>query len=280
MAILVATVTTEEIANHGGKGASPMSPTLTKPPAGKAQQLHQLLAVRDGVRSLADKAITRAYHTIQRNEPLNGIQRTHERRFDEDGELPGEYKHVQILAADVVKEFSAAFARLFDVTASVDYTNQTATADVVVDGDVLVHNAPAPYLIFLEKKLVDVRTFIDKLPALDPAIEWQEPLAPGEPHRSRDIKTTSTKRVLRNHVKAPATEKHPAQVDVYTEDVISGYWTTVKLSGALPPATIAAMRERVDKLIEAVKVARGEANMQRIEDPKPGAALLGYVFGQ
>jgi hypothetical protein len=36
-------------------------------------------------------------------------------------------------------------------------------------------------------------------------------------------------------VKAEATEKHPAQVEVYHEDVVVGQWKTVKFSGALPP---------------------------------------------
>jgi hypothetical protein len=268
--------------NITGEGDSPMPATEApaRGSAGHVQQLHQLLAVRDGARSIAERAVTKAYHTIQRAEPLSGIQRTHERRFEDDAELPGEYKHVQVLAPTVVAEFSRALARLFDVTAAVDYTNQAATADVVVDGNILVHEAPAPFLIFLEKKLVDVRTFIEKLPVLDPAIEWNDPVAPGQPYRSRDVRTTSTKKVLRNHVKAEATDKHAAQVELYQEDVVSGWWTTVKLSGALPAAEVAAMRERVDKLIEAVKVARGEANMQPVEDPKPGAALLAYVFGQ
>ena len=48
------------------------------------------------------------------------------------------------------------------------------------------------------------------------------------------MQTLRTKKVPRNHVKAEATEKHPAQVEVYYEDVAVGYWTTVKFSGALP----------------------------------------------
>jgi hypothetical protein len=256
-------------------------PSTETPARGHApQHLHQLLAVRDGARSVAERARNAAYHTIQKNEPLSGIQRTHEKRFEEDAALPGEYKRVQVVAEQVVAEFTRALTRLLDVTAAVDYTNQQATADVVLpDGTVLVHEAPAPYLIFLEKNLTDVRTFIDKLPVLDPAIEWREPLAPGEPWRSVELRTTSTKKILRNHVKAEATPQHPAQVEMYGEDTISGWWTTVKLSGALPAATIAGMRERVDILIEAVKVARGAANMESVTDPKPGAAILRYVFG-
>ncbi len=254
-------------------------PSTDAPQRGRATHLHQLLAVRDTTKSQAEKAVTRAYHTIQKAEPLSGIQRTHERRFDEDAELPGEYKHVQVKAQTVTDEFAKAMGRLFDVTAAVDWTNCHATADVVLpDGTVLIEDAPATFLIFLEKQLVDVRSFVEKLPVLDPAIEWTEPTAPDQPWRSREVKTTSTKKVLRNHVAAEATQHHPAQVQTYQEDVVSGWWSTIKLSGALPAATVASMRDRVNVLIEAVKVARGEANMSEVIDPKPGRAVFGFLF--
>ncbi len=38
----------------------------------------------------------------------------------------------------------------------------------------------------------------------------------------------------RVQVKAEATDKHPAQAELYCEDMPIGYWTTVKFSGALP----------------------------------------------
>jgi hypothetical protein len=254
-------------------------PLTDTPARGQATQLHQLLAVRDGARSQAEKAVTRAYHTIQKAEPLSGIQRTHERRFEEDAELPGEYKHVQVKAQTVAADFAKAMTRLLDVTAAVDYTNQHATADVVLaDGTTVIVSAPAIFLIFLEKQLVDVRTFVEKLPVLDPAIEWNEPTAPDQPYRSREVKTASTKKVMRNHVLAEATDRHPAQVQPYQEDVVSGWWSTVKLSGALPAATVAAMKDRVNALIDAVKVARGEANTTEVTDPKPGAAVFAYLF--
>ena len=50
--------------------------------------------------------------------------------------------------------------------------------------------------------------------------------------KTEPVQTYRTKRVPRNHVKAEATEKHPAQVEVYYEDVTIGYWTTVKFSGS------------------------------------------------
>jgi hypothetical protein len=46
-------------------------------------------------------------------------------------------------------------------------------ADVVVDGVVLATAVPVTHLLFLDKQLSDMRTFIAKLPVLDPAKEWQ-----------------------------------------------------------------------------------------------------------
>ena len=83
----------------------------------------------------------------------------------------------------------------------------------------------------------------------------------------------------RNHVKAEATEKHPAQVEVYYEDVAVGYWTTVKFSGALPAQRVNELLERVEKLQHAVKFAREEANGTEVTDQRVGDAVFGYLFG-
>jgi hypothetical protein len=87
-----------------------------------------------------------------------------------------------------------------------------------------------------------------------------------------------TKKVPRNHVKAEATEKHPAQVEVYHEDVVVGYWRTVKFSGALPAQRVNELLERVEKLQAAVKFAREDANGTEVTDQKPGKKVFDYLF--
>ena len=71
-------------------------------------------------------------------------------------------------------------------------------------------------------------------------------------------------------MKAEATEKHPAQVEVYYEDVVVGHWRTVKFSGALPASRVKELLERVDKLQQAVKFAREEANDSEVTDQQIG----------
>lgn len=90
--------------------------------------------------------------------------------------------------------------------------------------------------------------------------------------------TTKTKKVPRNHVKAEATEHHPAQVEVYYEDVTVGNWRTIKFSGALPAKRVNELLARVERVQEVVKFAREEANSIEVEDVKTGEVILGYLF--
>ena len=79
---------------------------------------------------------------------------------------------MQLIGADVLRQASKIQTELFDVEATKDWGNCVAKADVVLDGQVLMKEVPATYLLFLEKQLSDLRTFIEKLPALDESDEW------------------------------------------------------------------------------------------------------------
>ena len=137
---------------------------------------------------------------------------------------------------------------------------------------------PVSYLLFLEKQLTDLHTFVKKLPLLDAAEDWSFD-GSADCWRTEPVRTIRTKKVPRNHVKAEATEKHPAQVEVYYEDIPVGYWTTVKFSGALPAKRVNELLDRVEKLQHAVKFAREEANNLEITDQHVGEVVFGYLFG-
>ncbi len=184
---------------------------------------------------------------------------------------------MQVKAEDVLRTTAVTLTRLFDVTATKDWANRTAAADIVVDGTILLPQVPVPYLLFLEKQLTDLHTFVRKLPVLDASEAWS--LDPSTDSWKTDaVRTIRTKKVPRNHVKAEATDKHPAQVEVYYEDVPVGYWTTVKFSGALPARRVNELLDRVEKLQQAVKYAREEANGVEVTDQRVGDAVFGYLF--
>lgn len=248
-------------------------------PQGRAPvtKLNQIIAVEKGVKNDAANTLTQAYHALQKTAQLSGIARTYRPRDDEGEQLPPESTRVQIRIDELVGQVRQALTRMFDVVATKDLANTVAKADIVVDEVTLARDVPATTLLFLEKQLVDLATFVRKLPVLDPGEAWQWSDS-SACWATEPTQTTRSKKVPRNHVKAEATDRHPAQVDVYPEDVIVGNWTTVKFSGAVPAKQAADMLARISSLTEAVKRAREEANCITVADVNIGNALLGYLF--
>lgn len=239
--------------------------------------LNQVIAIEKSVKSTATKVISNLYKDLQRPEPMSGISRTYSPKDDDGDKLPSESTKVQIKVNDILDEVSSGLTRLFDVVLTKETANTNAKADVVVDGKAILKDIPVTYLLFLEKQLTDISTFVSKIPSLDPAQQWTYDANIGA-YATTPTMTTRSKKIPRNHVKAAATDKHPAQVDVFYEDVLVGYWSTVKYSGALPADRIAVLASRVEKLSNAVKYAREQANSIQIDDRLAGAAVFEYLF--
>lgn len=240
-------------------------------------QLNQIIALEKGVKQRADQALTKAYHEIQSTPRLSGISRTYRPKDEEGDQLPPESTLVQVNAEQALANASTDLIRLFDVQLTKDAANQVAKSDIKVGDTVIASDVPVTYLLQLEKRLVDLRTFIGKLPTLDPAEVWNVDANTGV-YATQPTETTRTKKVLRNHVRAEATDKHPAQVDTYSEDVIVGYWSTTKFSGAVPATRVATLTRRIDALIEAVTTAREKANTLTVDDRQIGEAIFDYLL--
>lgn len=240
-------------------------------------KLNQIIAVEKGVKSQSLRDLTDAHQLLQKSSMMAGISRTYRPKDEEGEQLPPEATKVQVKAEEVIRRTVEVLTRLFDVTATKDWANTQAKADVVVDGQMLLSQVPATYLLFLEKQLVDLHTFVRKLPALDAAETWVFDSS-ADAWATEPVQTTRTKKIPRNHVKAEATEHHPAQVEVYYEDVVVGHWRTVKFSGSLPARRINELVERVERLQQAVKFAREEANSLEIQDQKMADKIFKYLF--
>lgn len=242
-------------------------------------RLSQIVAVQKAVATTANRAVTDGYHTLQKAPLVTGISRTYQPKDEEGERLPPESTKVQVKASDVVAMTAREMTRLFDVTATKDWGNCEAKADVVVDNVALLTGVPVSYLLFLEKQLTDLATIVKTVPLLDPAEEWSHDPATGA-WRTAPTQTMRTRKVPRNHVKAEATDRHPAQVEMYFEDVSVGTWTTTKFSGAMDAATRAALLGRIEKLHHAVKFAREEANTTEVRDQKVGETIFDYLLAR
>ena len=240
-------------------------------------RLHQLLAVEKDVKNEALRVVTAFYQKIEKNPLLSGISRRYRAVTEEGEKLPPESTIVQLRVEETLPEVQKALTALFDLVLAKEDANQGAKADIVVDGVTIMAGVPVCALLFLEKQVTDIATLVDKLPVLDPSERWEKDAAqncwatvPVETHR--------TKKIPRPFIKSPATDKHPAQVEVVHEDEVVGYCSTTKFSGSIPADRKAALKTRVAKLRQAIKVAREDANTARVSERKMGDAILGFLF--
>lgn len=240
-------------------------------------KLNQIIAIEKGIKNGAEKRVNKIDRAMARPELLQGISRTYQPKDDEGEQLPPESKLVQMRVTEGLRQISEALTELFDITATKDWANQTAKANVVVDGKTIVEGAPVAYLLFLEKQLGQLLGTVRNLPKLDPGEKWEfDPNT--DCYATAPLQTTRTKKVPKNHVKAEATEHHPAQVEVFYEDVTVGFWNIIKFSGALPATQINAMVKRIEALLKAVKFAREEANALEVETQKVGEKVFEFLF--
>jgi hypothetical protein len=209
---------------------------------------------------------------------MNGFHKAYQPR-DEDGETyPPESQKVQHNASRGVRPRRRRSSPSCS-TSPRPRTGPTATAkaDVVIDGRVLLKDVPATYLLFLEKQLSDLTTFVAKMAELDPGSDWSVDPSTGL-FRTEPQATQRTKKVQRPIVLYDATEHHPAQTQLITEDVIAGQWVTVKHSGALPAPRKKQLLARIERLSNAVKFAREQANAIEAPDQKLAKDVFSYLF--
>lgn len=253
-------------------------------------KLHTVVALRDGVRNRKIKDVTAVHREAQRADLYEGLTRSY-RPKDEDGDrLPDENKNVQVDADAVLTAFVDAVSRDWNLMATVDVGNQSARADVdVPTGETtpagepvyrtVLRDVPATHLLYLARELDDLYTFVQNVPVLDPAARWSydENVAA---HVAEPVETHRTKKVLQNHVLYPATDRHPAQVQTFTEDVVVGYWTLVRRSGALPLERKTRLLRRIDGMRLAIKTARERANQVDVTDVDVARPVFDYLFGE
>lgn len=240
-------------------------------------KLNQIIAIEKGVKSRLYSTITDLNKASQKPDLFNGFVKTY-RKKDEDGEdYPQERKKVQMRADESLEQVSKALTELFDISATKDWANCHAAADVYINGEKLIENAPTTYLLFLEKQINDIRTFVENLPVLDESEDWMKDDNSGL-YKTIPTPTHKTKKIQRPIVLSEATKEHPAQTQLITEDVTVGYWDTVKHSGALPMPRKKQILERIEELSKAVKFAREQANNAEAADQKIGAKIFKYLL--
>lgn len=209
---------------------------------------------------------------------MTGRIRTYTPKAEDAQIPPSESQPVQLRALDALEQFGEAMSDIINTVGTREVTNMVAKADVVLDGKVLIKDAPPTFLLFLEAKLRDTRTFVEKMLELDPAQTWTFDAGQGVYKSEKIIKHTTAK-VQDTVVVVQATDKFPAQVKDVVKDVVVGHWETTQLSGGIPRSDKEAILRRITRLEEAVKIAREQANTAEVVSVEVGQSLMDHLFG-
>lgn len=174
------------------------------------------------------------------------------------------------------------FSKYIDTVAKKERTNQTAKADIVVNGEVLVADVPATMLLGLETRLKVMRQLYDEIPTLQPGVDWVK-----DPDRGKGVykaanrvTANKTEKETRHKVLVEPTEHHPAQIDKWVENVAVGVYKTENWTSMVSPATKSMWIENLDTLIRAVKKARQRANNADVVPLPMGRALMNFIHGE
>lgn len=241
-------------------------------------KLNQIIAIEKGIKAKTYSELSELNKVVQKPELFYGFSKTYQSK-DEDGDkLPAEKKRVQFVVDEVLRTVERSMTDLITVTSRKDWTNCVAKGDVIVDGVTIVKQAPVSFLLFMEKQLTDLRTFAGNLPVLTDEEDWKKDENSGL-YKSDTTQTHRTKKVPKPIVLYPATAEHPAQTQMTAEDIIEGFWSQVRYSGAMQKPKKQKLMERIDSLLRATKEAREAANIQDENPIAPvGNAIFGYLL--
>lgn len=242
------------------------------------QRLNQVLAIHKEKKQRIADARTKLYQATQKPALMSGFERTFQAK-DEDGDtIPSEHAVVQFNAVDVFEEVSKGLRELIDIEGTKDFANCDAVADVIINGATVIEKCPTTHLLFLEKQLKDIETFVNKMAELDPAERWEWEASQGFFRSSRPTITQKTKKMQEALVLHPPTKEHPAQTQMITNDKVVGEWTQIKFSGAIPRTIKRSLLARIETFRGAVKSAREAANNTIVTPKSHGSAVANFIF--
>jgi hypothetical protein len=245
-------------------------------------KLHELLAVASSLKGQSEKTRTGLMETFEKKRHHFAEKRT---TFfpSQEGAHPvtEEQSDIQTTVPSEIAWLKDFVCKAMDAEFQVSLANTMAVADVELeDGTVILKAVPATALLELEKRMTELHAFANAIPTLDPAKGFAADSDRKNIYKAREVNKTRTKKIQRPLVMAPATEQHPAQVQLITEDVAIGRIQEQEWSGLITPASKADIISRIEDLSRAIKKARSRANDQVIAtDRKIAATLWKHCFG-
>lgn len=247
-------------------------------------KLHEVLAVEKDARGQAHTILAETKKVFAHPDLFKGQTLKYVPFSEDDAQLAeSQEEKVGTTVQERLAWTAKHVGRYWDVVYQKEVANQQAKADIVLsDGTKVAEQVPAGMLLGLETKLKELRDSVSAMPTLDAKTQWEPRPDLGVgiwATRDEEVRIR-TQKVQKPLVMYEATDKHPAQVQMVTEDVKVGKVLGRKFSGAVTSARAAEILGRVDELLRAVKRARQRANTQPVTKDKIASKLFDFMFGE
>ncbi len=246
----------------------------------KNSVLHELLAVEGDLDGAHKKILQETKATfLKKKDHFMGHHRKLSMFVDDNIEHPEQYKKIDTTVGEKLSHMQKTEIRYFNAMLQKEATNQTATADLVIDGKILGKDLPATFLLGMESRLKHLREVYEAIPTLQPGISW----IPDESQGKNIYKTEKPEEALKTEtvvepvVLYKATDRHPAQVKEVSKTNNVGKYVTYAWSGMVSPAEKSIYLEKIDKLIRAFKKARQRANTTEVVNRSIGKEIFTYI---
>ena len=248
-------------------------------------KIHELIAVEKDVKGTVNKVSSETRKTFtSRQDHFEEHSKEYQALKDDDHELlDNEFKAMVTTVPEKLAYFEHHMQRMFDIIIQKELSNASATADIILTKDdgtkvVLFVNAPVAAIVQMGNLMESIRTQVyDVIPTLDPKKQWTPEGNRDDVYVTPDIRRTRTKKVQVPIELSPATDRHPAQVQLVTEDVTTGHWVQKYWSGAISSADKSRILKRTDEIIAALKKAKTRANDADVVESHIGARLMQYI---
>jgi hypothetical protein len=244
---------------------------------------HELLAVQSNLETQANNTRNDLMNTFDKKKHLFAEKLVTFTPNTENAQaVTEEQSNIQTTVAKEITWISDILTKAIDASHQIDVANKEAKADIITeDGATIAKNVPATSLLQLEKTIKEVRDLALTIPTLDPAKGFAADDNKGKGvFQARTVRKTRTKKENKVVVLYPATDKHPAQVQVMPEDSMIGVIQEQEWSSMITPSTKSSVIDNCDVLMRAIRKARARANEYEIDvaSNKIGKALLDFVF--
>jgi len=243
-------------------------------------QLHELLAVEGDLRNKATLILQETTKTFTtKQDHFDGLNKIYTPDREDGEKIPPEMKNIATTVAEKMHYTEDALIESLNAQLSKEETNSSgkAVAELEVDG-VKLGTYSATSLLALEQAFNKIREAWRAIPTLDPARTWSKNSQrdPNTYWSDKETKYRFTKELTRFE-KAPATDKHPAQVDIVQIERQVGRYETEFSSGRLSSKQKADLLNRVDRLIDAIKKARAKANQAEVTHVTSAKKFFDYL---